>query len=234
VNRPLVPVIPVWVPEAVAAEAIDIYEDIDCDSGQSFEVLSRLVSDERMKIVWGEIYERKRENYKTSEQFAHLATMTHVAEATSMRRRAIQKRQKGEDDKAKLLEQEAAALERLQDPPSDPRWSEQDLAAQSFLRFAFYNAIDIEPVFLTDLKKRNELLQAVIDVLKTQSSALTSLGLADSAHQLEEIISDIDAEVGNLVDLFTKDNSDIRRQLILLISTQPFSGTAFQLTSKME
>jgi hypothetical protein len=81
-----------------------------------------------------------------------------------------------------------------EDPPADPRWSEQDRAVQNFLRHTYRNFLDLKPVLLSDLTAKMNKLRDVAGGLHQQAATLQSLGKQSDAQKLEEIASDCDEE----------------------------------------
>ncbi|MCG2633233.1 hypothetical protein L6654_42755 [Bradyrhizobium sp. WYCCWR 13023] len=162
-----------WVPAAVNHEAVRLYDQLVTEekSADGLKVLSRLICDPRMKVVWQELYKTKRnEKYETTDIFLHPAHVSHLSWAAEYRKQALELRKKGgeENERAvKLLEAEAAAEEGIEDFGADPRWSEQDRAAQLFLRQACRSAIDIEPVYLSEIQTTVAKLRTVAAGLRT-------------------------------------------------------------------
>jgi hypothetical protein len=163
---------------------------------------SRLVFDSRMKRVWKELYKKKRDCHKATEEFFHPACLTNASDAVRKRRRALELREKSGPkavSEADLLEAEAALLESLYDPPADPRWSEQNRAVQLFLRRAYEAPIDHELVFLSDLEAKVSMLQKVAKRQRSDAAILSSLGMECEAHKLQQIASDCDDEAFNIL-----------------------------------
>ena len=199
------PIFPNWVRPAV----IDMVERLraglaaEQDPAKAEKVLLRLTYDPRMKRVWGELYKNKKKgvNDKATEEFFNPPYVTNASVAAANRRLASDLRKKtgaiNEHD-VKLLEAEAAVLERLGDPPADPRWSEQDRAVQLFLYHSYRTALDVKPVFLSDLQAKVTELREVAEVLRKQAATLQSQGMNDHAQKLNEIASDCDDNASNI------------------------------------
>jgi hypothetical protein len=194
------PTFPKWVvPAAVVEAAEQLYAQLarEQDPAKAEKVLLRLTYDPRMERVWDELYKKKGVNDKATEEFFNPAFVTNASVAAANRRLASDLRKKtgaiNERD-VKLLEAEAAVLERLGDPPADPRWSEQDRAVQLFLYHSYRTALDVKPVFLSDLQAKVRKLRGVAEVLREQAATLQSLRMNDDALKLNEIASDCDDE----------------------------------------
>ena len=156
---------PSWLPAAVVTRAQEIQVEFASAEANPLreEIFRRLVTDKRMNTVWRELYKRKRVNHRSTDEFLHPAYLTHASIAAYNRQRAAELHKKGSainESEAKVLEIEAAAYEGWMDPPTDARWSEQDRAAQLFFEGAYREALDIEPVFRSDLEaKVKELIE---------------------------------------------------------------------------
>jgi hypothetical protein len=169
---------------------------------EGLAVLSRLVSDPRMKLVWGELYKKKRDDkFQPTEQFLYPARVTSASWAAIHRQQACELRKIGgelNEREARLLEAEATLEESAEDPLTDTRWSEQDRAVQLFLYHACHSAVDIQPVFLADIQDKVEKLGKVSASLREQAEILQSFGMGRDARKLGEIVADCDEEAGNL------------------------------------
>ena len=197
------PTFPKWVPAAVVEAAKPLYAQLasEQDPAKAEKILSRLTSDPRMKRVWDELYKKKRFEHPAADEFLHAARVTNASHAAASRQRASELRKAGGADNqrnADLLEAEATALESEGDPPADPRWSEQERAVQLFLFHAYRTALDLKPVFLSDLQANVRKLRGVAEVLRTQAATLQSLGMDGDAQKLNEIASDCDDEARNM------------------------------------
>jgi hypothetical protein len=192
-----------WVPAAVVEAAERLYAQLasEQDPAKAEKVLSRLTSDPRMKRVWDELYKKKRFEHQAADEFLHAARVTNASHAAASRQRASELRKAGGADKqrdADLLEAEAAALESEGDPPTDPRWSEQDRAAQFLLHHAYRAALDFKPVFLSDVVANVNTLRSLAERLRKDAAILRSLDLELNARKMDEIASDCDEEAWNI------------------------------------
>ena len=164
--------------------------------------------------------------------------MTNASNAARLRQLAAELRNKlGKNNErdVKLLEAEAAVLERLGDAPVDPKWSEQDRAVQLFLRHAYREALDAKPVLLSDLKAKAEKLLEVADVLRKQATTLHSLGKESEAQKLEDMTSTCDDDARNMLPRDDEDPWIITRQrgdLELRAFAADLSITTMQLFRK--
>jgi hypothetical protein len=185
-----------WVPDAVSDEAVRLYEQLATgkNPGESLAVLTRLISDPRMKLVWQELYKTKRDDkYETTDVFLYAARVSNSSWAAEHRKQASELRKKGgarNESAAGLLEAQAAVEEGIGDPPSDPRWSEQDRAAQLFLKHACWSAINIKPVYFSDIQVKVAKLRTVAASLREHSIMLKTLSLKSEARKLWEIADD--------------------------------------------
>jgi hypothetical protein len=192
-----------WVPAAVVEAAERLYAQLasEQDPAKAEKVLSRLTSDPRMKRVWDELYKKKRFEHQATDEFLHAASVTNASHAAASRQRASELRKAGGADNqrdADLLEAEAAVLESEGDPPTDPRWSEQDRAAQFLLHHAYRAVLDFKPVFLSDVVANVNTLRSLAERLRKDAAILRSLDLELNARKLDEIASDCDEEAWNI------------------------------------
>jgi len=149
------------------------------------------MSDRRMRRVWKILYSRKHHNHKATDEFLRPAIVTSTVATQRKRQQADDLRKKGGETnrlKANLLEAEAVAEEALPRIEPDVSWSAQDQGAQRFLAKAFLLATDIKPFYASDLRSISERLQEIIDGLRKQSAALSSLGMEDEHDQLCQIV----------------------------------------------
>jgi len=194
------PIIESWVPEAVIDAAVRLHADLAAEENpeEGLAVLSRLISDPRMRLVWEELHKTKRnDKYETTNEFLYPARVTHLSWAAEHRKQARELREKGgerNESAARLLEAEAAVEEGMGDLPSDSRWSEQDRAAQLFLKQACRSAINIEPTYFSDIQAKVAKLRTIAASLREQSVMLKSLGLKGEARKLDEIAADCEDE----------------------------------------
>jgi hypothetical protein len=165
------------------------------NSARALEVLSRLVSDARMRSVWQEIYKKKRRDHKPTEEFLHPACLTMRSRSAESRRQAHRFREEGLEHEAKLCEAIAAAEERLGNRPADPQWSEQDLAAQAFLQQACLLATDVIPIRLADIAAEQAKLANISASLRQLAVELDDIGRELDAGEMIRIAHDCDEEL---------------------------------------
>jgi hypothetical protein len=210
------------------------------NKSEGLAVLSRLVSDHRMELVWGELYKNKRDsNYQPTEEFLYPARVTSASWAAIHRQQAVELRKIGgelNEREARLLEAEATQEESAEEPLTDTRWSEQDRAVQIFLYHACHSALNIQPVFLADIQIKMKKLSEVSANLREQAKLLRSLGMRHDALKLREVAADCNEKAWNLepnkprVDdpwIITRDrgDSDIRTFVVdLSITTHLLFG----------
>ncbi len=186
-----------WLPPAVKEKATELFHELaeKENSTVASEILSRLISDPLMEEVWREIYKRKRVNYQPTDQYVHPAIVTNASIAKWLRRKAAACRKEGGEENecdAKSFDFEAKELEQRPDQPQ--KWSEQDRGAQLFLDHAFHGALDINPVFLSDLQAEVAELEDLAGKLRNCAEALRSRGDGSNAQQLDEIANQYDDE----------------------------------------
>lgn len=203
---------PNWIPPVIIHAAEQLHAELTSERNptEALGVWSRLVFDSRMKRVWQELYKKKRLNHQATEEFSHSACVTHKSFAAKNRRVALEIRQKGGPESerdANLLEAEAAALESINDPHADSKWSEQDRAVQLFFYHAYKEALDHKLVFLSDLEAKSRKVQEVAERLRCEAATLSSLGLKREARKLREIASDCDYEALNILPARESDGS---------------------------
>ena len=194
---------PEWVPTAVVETAEQLCAEVasEQDPAKAEKVLSRLTSDPRMKRVWEELYKKKRFEHSRTNEFFHSARVTNASHAAAVRQRAHELSKAGgahNQRDADLLEAEAAVLESLGDRLADPRWSEQDHAAQLLLYHAYRAALDFKPVFLSDVTSNVHTLRSLAERLRKDAKTLRSLDLAPNAVKLDEIASDCDEKASEI------------------------------------
>jgi hypothetical protein len=184
---------PEWVPDAVTEVGKQLQAELakEKDPAIALEVLSRLVASPCMRRVWQELYRKNR--HQGTKEFLHRACLTHASGAAANRQQAGELRKKGgaiNERDAKLLEAEAALLETEAEEPADPRWTEQDRAAQLFLWHAYRTALDCEPVYLSDIHAKMEELQGSADLLRKLAATLKRYGMRREAKKLKDIAED--------------------------------------------
>ena len=129
------------------------------DPPKAQHLLGQLITNQKMKRVWGEIYREKRGK---RGQFFNPARLTNESKAAALREKARELRKKvGEKnvEDAKFLDFEATLIERL--PELKASRSEQDMAARHFLARAYRIALDSEPEILSDLQSRVDKLRSI-------------------------------------------------------------------------
>jgi len=197
------PTIERWVPEAVADAAERLHAELAAENkSDGLAVLSRLVSDPRMKLVWGELYKKKRDSkYQTTEEFLYPARVTNASWAAIHRQQAVELRKIGgklNESEARLLEAEATLEESAADSPTDTRWSEQDRAVRTFLYHACHSAVDIQPVFLADMRAKIDELRGAAQTLRAEAAKLRRLGLEGVTREFLQVADSCDDEARNL------------------------------------
>jgi len=236
------PKFPGWLDrDAVRDAASELWSKLptEKDPAKAQRVLEQLITNPLMKRVWGELYKEKRINNKPTGQYEYPACVTNASIAARLRRRAIELRNKAgqwDERDAQALEFEAAIVERLEDPPADQKWSEQDRAVQLFLRHAYRDWLDLKPVFLSDLKAKVEKLRDVGEILRKQAATLRSLGKDLDAQKLNEIASECDYDAGNVLPRFDGDDPWIitrqNKEHELRTFVIDLSGTTIRLFEK--
>jgi hypothetical protein len=230
-----------WVPKAVIETAAQLHAELSAEnhSIDGLEILSRLIFHPGMKAVWTELYRRKRIKYESTEEFLHPARVTNRWSAAEHRRQAAELRRRGgeaNESEASLLEAEADVEEDLDVSTINQRWSEQDRGAQLFLRQACISAIEINPIYLTELQDNATKLLQIATNLRQHSGVLLSLGLEAEARSLKMVAFGCDRNARDLiVDLATDDPWVISRNrgdlklrtyiVDLSISTKSIFGT---------
>jgi hypothetical protein len=183
------------IPAVVTAAAEALYAELAKEdaSSEARELLSRLVTDPRMKVVWRELY---RKNRKRPGEFMHPAYVTHTAHARLARQRAAELRKMhGENAQREVesLEKEAAFLETLEGP-FFPTRSEQDEGVRLFFFHAFHNAVDIKPEFASEAAACAKKLETVATELRHSADVLESLGKKREAKKLRSLAEDCEDE----------------------------------------
>jgi hypothetical protein len=148
-----------------------------------------------MKRVWQELYRKK--HHQGTKEFLHRACITDASVAAANRQQASELRKKGgaiNERDARLLEAEAALLESEEQPPADPRWTEQDRAVQLFLRHAYRAALDCEPVYLSDIQTKMKELRESADLLRKRAAILETHGMRREAKKLKDVAEDCEDE----------------------------------------
>jgi hypothetical protein len=189
---------PTWVPPAVRYAASKLHAQIaaEKDPAKASELLARLISDRRMEAVWQKLYRTRRVKNQNAEKFVHRAYVRHASRAARLRQLAEKATTYRE---AKRLENEAAAIEDEYDPLADQPWSDQDLGVQLFFWHVYRNALNLKPVFLSDLKAESIRLHELAKDLRKKAATLRSPGLKLEAPKLMEVAAACDDEASRIV-----------------------------------
>ncbi len=183
---------------AIIDEARKLYAESlnQKDPAKAVELLSKLITDPRMKSVWTELYKKKRVNHKPTDEFVNPIFVKNASIAVWLRHHASTLRKKGgAQDKlhADTLDAEATLLEKkTYDPLAHTPWTEQDLGVQLFLWHIYHAALEPKPVFLSDIKAEVDALRNAAEQLRAQAKVLQSLHIECAA--LQQIASDCDSE----------------------------------------
>jgi hypothetical protein len=178
---------PAWLP-AIAHQAQLLFFETKREKNptKALEVLLRLISDERMNLVWRRLYIKK-----NATESKDPGAVSYKAIAARLRQRAQQLRNEGlaeSELQAKYLEAEADFTDQEKFPAVDARWSEQDRAAQLFLWHNYKNALDIKPQIYSDFLAKSKNLTQIAQELRTISAKLDSLKpWFDARPELERI-----------------------------------------------
>ena len=119
-----------------------------------------------------------------------------------------------------MLEFEARYIKVRPDEPSEPRWCEQDRAAQLFLSGAYQAALNTEPQLVSDIKTKVRKLQSAAKTLRRVATELQSVGIHVTelyAEGLRDVASncDDDAKVIKPTNdpwLVARKRGDLRRK----------------------
>lgn len=179
-----------WVPHAVIRAADQLHAKFveqGCEEG--LKILSRLIVDLRMRVVWQQLYSKKREkNIKSPPAFAYPA-LTLKDKAEILRRRASDIRKSGTTFaalEANVLDAEAnAALDayarsqRCFPDSADATASDlQDFAVTCLFNCACNIAVDIpSPTYVSEVKTRSQKACKIYGILSGQKIELIELGL---------------------------------------------------------
>jgi hypothetical protein len=197
-----IPDFPDWLRPAVQHAASELWTELptEKDPAKSEAVLSRLISDRRMKGVWDVPYKYRYIDRKPTKELRYPSCLTNASVAARNRLIAAELRKKPLKDasEVKFLEAEADMLERLGDPPA-PRWSEQDRAVQLLLRHAYREYLDVRPVFLSDLKVKSDCYHKVARVFRQEADTFQSLGAEFEAEEFAALAHEYDKKAGNML-----------------------------------
>jgi hypothetical protein len=189
-----------WVPAAVRDEARKIQAETSSqkDPVKAASLLSRLTSNTRMKAVWAEFNKRKRDNYKSTDQYVNRMYMTNASRAPRLRKEASWIRDHG-PNKHKIdsffMDLEAEQLERSSyDPLLHTPWTEQELGMQFFLWKVHDAALDIKLYLKRDvpvLRRAAEQLRelaAKLQPLHVDCRALGEVAVScDNAARMRDV-----------------------------------------------
>jgi hypothetical protein len=188
-TAPFMPTIEDWVPPGVVETAGRLHVAFDKNHEIGSTIISRLISDVRMKNVWQLLYSRKRERHEPTSAFAYPAQLE--LQAACLRREANELRKKGGEansSKADALDARAEADESKLGSPAEVELHAQDYAVAELFRHACCEAVDVSPVYLLDLKAKNARTSAVIEALHKQKEELEEIEWYDEADALHGLI----------------------------------------------
>jgi hypothetical protein len=189
--------IPLWLPPAVIDEAKELLRQFASTKNARGAgiFLTRLLTDQRMERVWRLLYKRKRNSrHESTKAFFHPAKNPHASEAALLRKLAQDLRNEDgrrNEARAKRLEAHAALEESL--AMARPAAYEQDRAVRLFLRQACLSALNIRPVFRSDIQAHLDELNKIAAGLRSQAIALRAVEMEAQARVVDEIA--IDCEV---------------------------------------
>jgi hypothetical protein len=169
-----IPQFPSWLRPAVRYEPTRLWRNLPAEKDpiKARKVLEQLITNPLMEGVWNEIY-RKRQMPPniapalwalSHKQYFNAARLTNESNAAALREEASELRKKGGDKNkrnAEFLEFEAVCIGAIPDEPADPRWSEQDRAAQLFLSRSYEIALSHDPQLVSDLREKARKLRNV-------------------------------------------------------------------------
>jgi hypothetical protein len=193
------PKLPDWklTPAVInAVKRLSVQVATEKDPAKAQGILDRLTLDQSMQDVWKELYKKKRVNHRTTGEFHYPAYIRYASRIPEYQRRACELRKKGgrtNEQEARILEMEAAAIEGECDPLADQPWSDQDLAVQLFLWHVYENALHSDPVYLSEMKAQASKLRETANRLRQLPATLQSLGVQSYAvSSLEDFASACD------------------------------------------
>jgi hypothetical protein len=177
------------------------------DPPKAQRLLEQLITNQKMKSVWGEIYRTKRGK---RGQFFNPARLTNESKAAALREKAQELRKNAgakDVEDAKYLDFEATLIELLPEVKVSRDWSEQDIAARRFLVRGYRIALDPQPEIHSDLQSRVDKLRSISARLRDLAREIESMGeyvFPYYADKIEDVADDCedDAKVltPNLVD----------------------------------
>jgi hypothetical protein len=196
---------PEWVPQPIIEAAGKLNADLvrEKDPAKAQDLLSRLISHPLMKLVWEEVFKKKRARHKPTKEYLN-AAFSYPSRIAAYRQKASDLRGKGGeanereaerwDTEATILEAEAKVMDGEFDPLAHPRWTRQDRAAQILLQHTYRTALDDEPVFLSRLVAKTVELRKLIKDLRSGVTVLQSYELTCQARKLLELAEEIEEE----------------------------------------
>jgi hypothetical protein len=146
------------------------------DPPKAQRLLEQLITNQKMKSVWGEIYRTKRGK---RGQFFNPARLTNESKAAALGEKAQELRKNAgakDVEDAKYLDFEATLIELLPEVKVSRDWSEQDIAARRFLVRAYRIALDPQPEIHSDLQSRVDKLRSISARLRDLAREIESMG----------------------------------------------------------
>jgi hypothetical protein len=191
---PFTPNVEKWVPAVVVKVAARLHVAFDKNFEGGPLIISRLISDVRMKNVWQLLYSKKRKRHEPTSLFVYPAQLE--LQAASFRREANELRKRGGEAnlaKADALDARAETDETEFESPAQIELWAQDIAVSELFRHACCEAVDISPVYLPSLKAKDAKISAVIAALHQQREVLEEIewcGEADAVYDLIKELAD--------------------------------------------
>ena len=204
-----------WVPKPVIEVAERLGAEFQAENNsEGLSVLSRLISDPRMKSVWEVLYSKARDpnSYEHTGEFFYPATFLPASRAKKMREKASSFLRNDPDQNridANLLEAEARAWEALPDLGEGEKWSEQDRAVQVLFEETCRSILDIEPKFFADLRASADRFKEVASNLREQAIILESLGWIDEAGTLADIAAGCEDQASEVEPILRIDEPEL-------------------------
>lgn len=176
---------PTWLRDAprLAADALlgSLKEKPGADKTK--QMLLALTSHKLMKTVWASVYRRP--------------LRTRAYEIKRLREHAAQLRSQKSDSaiaRAKRLEREARAIERLPKPYRPEGLTDRDHAAQVFLKRTLHSALHAAPVYVAEYRERCDALLGVATNLRVQAEILRTIKEIRKADKIDVIAELCEAE----------------------------------------
>lgn len=185
---------PEWLRPALVDQFEWLLDDLEDDD--EIALLRRLATDPRMKLVWTQIYKRKRESYRQTEDFEFPAIVTGKSEAAYLRREAEELRAKGSEQEAQYIEKQAIVVKNI--PSRKSRFSEQDQGAQRLLSLAFREALDLTPTYLAEIEEERKSIDLLIAA--KQKEIIESWQHGRRVARLFEHLEDLIGQQNMLID----------------------------------